>query len=363
MASVEKRPGGRWRARWREFPGSPQRTKSFTRKVDAERHVVKVQHDLMVGAYIDPTRSKTTVEDYYRVWSARQPWRESTRAGRSSVFDVHVLPALGARPLGTIRRGDIEAWAAGLTLSASTAGQAVSYLATMLEAALADRLLVTNPARGVKRPSVDTAPIIPFTPDELDRLRDASLPWFRVALTLGASCGLRQAEATGLTVDRIDFLRRELTVDRQLLTSAAGGASFGPPKTSRSYRTVPLADGPLADLARHLETHGADADGLVLHEAGQAVRRQRFGAVWRSLRARADLPAARFHDTRHTFASVLLSGGVPVAAAADYLGHTPSVLLKTYAHLAPADHDRARSVVQAAFARSAEDSLRTGEHL
>jgi integrase len=63
------------------------------------------------------------------------------------------------------------------------------------------------------------------------------------------------------------------------------------------------------------------------------------------------LRAARFHDTRHTFASTLLSGGVSVAAAADYLGHSPAVLLQTYAHLMPADHERARSVVQSAFDR------------
>ena len=59
-------------------------------------------------------------------------------------------------------------------------------------------------------------------------------------------------------------------------------------------------------------------------------------------------------NTRHTFASVLLSGGVSVAAAADYLGHSPAELLKTYAHLVPADHERARSVVQAAFATATD---------
>jgi integrase len=64
------------------------------------------------------------------------------------------------------------------------------------------------------------------------------------------------------------------------------------------------------------------------------------------------LPEARFHDTRHTFASTLLSGGVSVPAAAEYLGHTPAVLLSTYAHLPLADHDRARRVVEAAFSES-----------
>ena len=55
-------------------------------------------------------------------------------------------------------------------------------------------------------------------------------------------------------------------------------------------------------------------------------------------------------ESRHTFASTLLSGGVSVAAAAEYLGHTPGVLLSTYAHLLPAHHERTRRVVEAAFA-------------
>lgn len=359
MASIDKRPDGRYRARWREYPGGPQRTKSFRRKVDAEQHLVMVRHDLLSGAYIDPSRARVTVEQFYSSWSSRQPWRASSRASVGSLFEHHVLPQLGDRPLGTIRRGDVETWAAGLDLSGSTARLAVQYLGTLFEAAVQDGFVAKNPVRGAKRPRVDTTPAVPYTAEELARLREAAPPWFRVAVTLGASCGLRQAEAAGLTADRIDFLGRRLTVDRQLVTPSAGEPTLGPPKTQRSYRTVPLADVALEDLASHLEQHGTGKDGLVLHEDGQPVRRQRVGQVWRSLRRRADLPEAQFHTCRHTFASVLMSGGVGVAAAADYLGHSPAVLLRTYAHLIPADHDRARAVVQAAFAPRAEDFLRT----
>ena len=136
-------------------------------------------------------------------------------------------------------------------------------------------------------------------------------------------------------------------------------------RTARAW----LADAVVEALARHVELHETGSDGLVLHTSkGQPVDRKRFGDVWRGLRTaaveavdleddaaadrlRARLAAARFHDTRHTFASTLLSGGVSVAAAAEYLGHSPAVLLTTYAHLVPADHDRARSVVQTAFER------------
>lgn len=350
MASIDKRPDGRWRARWREYPGGPQRSKHFPRKADAEQHLVRVQHDLLTGAYVDPAKGRTTLEDYYRVWAPRQPWRPSSRASVGSMFDNHVLAVFGTRPLASIRRGDVEAWAAGLALSGRTARLALQYLTTMLEAAVVDGLLAANPARHAKRPRVDVEPVKPFTTDELERLREASPAWFRVALTLGAACGLRQGEATGLTLDRVSFLHHQLKVDRQLLTPPAGEPAFAPLKTTNSYRTVPLADVALAALAAHVERFPLNPEGLILHEQGRPVRRQRFGQVWRTTRTRAGLPDARFHDARHTFASVLLSGGVSVPAAAEYLGHTPAVLLSTYAHLMPADHDRARSAVQGAFA-------------
>ena len=163
----------------------------------------------------------------------------------------------------------------------------------------------------------------PFTDGEIAALRDAVPEWFTVALTLGLGAGLRQAEATGLTLDRIDFLRRELTVDRQLVSPKAGDPTFGPPKSARSYRTVPLADAVVLGLAHHVESHGVGEHDLVLHgPGGRPLRRQRFGEVWRGVRTRAGLPEAKSHTTRHTFASTLLSGGVSVAAAAEYLGHS-----------------------------------------
>jgi integrase len=361
MASIDKRPDGRWRARWRDYPNGPQRSKHFGRKIDAEQHLVKVQHELLTGSYVDPAKARTTVREYYAVWSARQPWRASSRASVESIFDRHVIPAFGGYPLGAVRRGDVEAWAAKLPLAGSTTTTAVQYLSAMFADAVADGLLAANPARGAKRPAVDVAPIVPLTGEELERLRMAAPEWFRVAITLGAYAGLRQSEATGLTVDRVNFLGRSCTVDRQLVSPPSGELHFGPPKTARSYRTIPLASIALEELARHVEMFGTGTDGLVLHDGGRPMRRQRFGEVWRALREQAGLDHARFHDTRHTYASTLVSAGVGIAAAAEYLGHTPAVLLKTYAHLMPADHERARDAVQAAFARSAEDLLRT-EH-
>ncbi len=350
MASIDRYPGGRWRARWRA-PDGRSRSQVFDRKLDAQRHLASIEHAKLTGGYVDPAAGRTTVADYWAAWSERQPWRDSSRMSVTSLFDRHVLPAFGARGLASLRRGEVEAWAARLPLSGRTAGQAVQYLSTLMESAVADGLIAVNPTRGARRPRLEREPVVPFTDAEVEALRAAAPGWFAVALTLGLGAGLRQSEATGLTLDRVDFLRRELTVDRQLITPKAGEPTFGPPKSARSYRTVPLADAVVEALARHVEAYGVGRDDLVVHGPdGRPLRRQRFGNRWRQLRTRAGLPTARFHDTRHTYASVLLSGGVSVPAAAEYLGHTPAVLLATYAHLRPGDHDRARSAVEAAFA-------------
>jgi integrase len=224
---------------------------------------------------------------------------------------------------------------------------------SLLRAAQLDGLIASNPVQGVRRPRVERRPVIPLTGAEVEALRAAAPAWFRVALDLAWGAGLRQAEATALTVDRVDWLRQQLRVDRQLMAVSAGEPCFGPPKTQRSFRTVPLADAVVQALAYHLELHGAGSDKLLVHlPDGTPIRRNRFGALWRALRNEAGLPTARFHDLRHSYASELLAGGVSVAATAELLGHSASECLRTYAHLVPADHDRARAVVQALMERS-----------
>ena len=73
MASVDRRANGRWRARWREYPGGPQRAKHFDRKLDAERFLVAIQHRLLTGAYITPEAARVTFDAYSREYVERQP--------------------------------------------------------------------------------------------------------------------------------------------------------------------------------------------------------------------------------------------------------------------------------------------------
>jgi integrase len=364
MASVDKRPNGRWRARWREYPGGPQRARHFDRKVDADRFLVKIQHDLLSGSYVDPRQAQTPLVVYAEQWLERMrpTWRATTTASVENSIRRHILPVLGRRQISAIKRADVEAWAAGLDLSPATVATVRQHLGQLLTGAVDDGLIARNPAAGAKMPKNEAARPEPVPADVVDAITAALPSWARVAVPLGLGAGLRQGEATGLTVDRVLFLRRSLRIDRQLVTTSSAAPELGPTKTGTSNRTIPLATFVGDAVSAHLAEHGPGDLGLVLHlPDGRPIGRNRFGRIWRKAREEAGAEHVDFHDLRHTFASTLLSEGVSVRAVAEWMGHaSPTVTLETYAHVMPVDDDRARSVLDRALgAQAPGDLLRT----
>jgi len=167
---------------------------------------------------------------------------------------------------------------AGLTdLSPSTVGLVMQHVRAVFAAAVRDGLIVRSPAQGVRLPRVPARQVRPPTADDVRALLDGAAPSFRAAVVLGAGLSLRQSEAAGVTVDRVDFLRHQVHIDRQWFTPPKGPSGFGPLKTAGSARTIPAADEVLAELARHLELHGAGDHGLVVHgNDGGAMFRERW---------------------------------------------------------------------------------------
>lgn len=365
MASIDKRSNGTWRARWREVPGGPQRTRAFDRKLDAERFLVQVQHDLLRGAYIDPKASATTVKAYAELWLERMKptWRRRTADNVENNLMKHVVPRLGSRGLTALRRADIEAFAAGLPLKASTVAVVHQHLSSMLEAAVEDGLIQRNPANRANLPRNEAGKPQPVPRAVIDRIHRALPAWMKIVVPIGLGAGLRQGEVSGLTIDRLDMLRRQLVIDRQLVKVTGGVGQLEPAKTESSVRTVPLPSLLVEELAAHLVGHAETPEGFVLVQPGRGpVDSNQFGHYWRRAVATAKVPGLRYHALRHTYASTLLSNGVNIKAVAEWLGHaSPVITLKTYAHLMPADAEVARGVLDAALAPLAEDSLRTAD--
>ena len=363
MASIDKRPNGKYRARWREAPGGPQKTRHFSRKADAERFLAGVQADLYRGDYIDPDAGKVTYFDYAERWRAAQVHRPTTAAQVETHLRRHVYPALGDKQLRDVRPTAVQSFVKGLEakgLAPATVEVIYRYTSAVFTAAVADGLLRQSPCRGVKLPKVEPAKVKPLAVDEVWRLVDEAPDRYRALVLTAAATGLRQGEMFGLTVDRVDFLRRRLTVDRQLVLMPGGAPELAPPKTTASYRDVPLPDVALAALSSHLATFGAGQDGLVFtNDRGERIRRTRFSDVWRPMVKRAGLEGTVFHDLRHHYASLLIRHGESVKVVQARLGHASAAeTLDTYSHLWPDSEDRTRQAVDELLG-SAEDRLRT----
>ena len=157
MASIDKRSDGRYRARWREYPGGPQRTRQFRRKGDAERFLDTVRGDLARGVYIDPNGGRTLFQDYAETWRAGQLHRPSTAVQLETYLRVHAYPTLGRRQLGAIRRSDIQIWVKERSevLAPGSVELAYRWVATIFKAAVADRLIAASPCERIALPKKD----------------------------------------------------------------------------------------------------------------------------------------------------------------------------------------------------------------
>jgi integrase len=363
VASIDKRPNGRWRSRWREYPGGPQKTRSFARKVDAERFLTKVEASKLDGTYLDPKAGRVTVREYAERWRQAQVHRQSTADRLEVELRRRVYPALGDRPIASVRPSEVQTWVKGLSVEVApaTVVLTVRTLASMYRAAVRDRVVGSSPCDGVKLPEVPREQVVPPTVEQVRALLHAAPERLRATVLLGAGAGLRQGEVFGLTVDRVDFLRRTVRIDRQLVTPKAGEPFLGPPKRPASVRTVPAGQVVIGALAAHLSAFPAEPGGLVFTTAaGEPVRRSRAAEAWRATAKAAEVEV-RFHDLRHFYASALIRAGLSVKVVQARLGHASAVeTLNVYSHLWPDDEDRTRQAVDDLLAGSAEDSLRTG---
>src|SRR5688572_29169098 len=102
MASIQKRPDGRWRARYRDA-NNKEHAKHFDRKVDAQRWVDEVTASIVTGQYVDPRAARITFKEYAESWRQAQVHRESSAAHVETMLRRHAYPAFGSRQLGTIR--------------------------------------------------------------------------------------------------------------------------------------------------------------------------------------------------------------------------------------------------------------------
>ncbi|MDT7539905.1 MAG: hypothetical protein QOI82_3490 [Actinomycetota bacterium] len=315
----------------------------FATKQQAVDALSKIRVDIARGMGLLPVDAKITMTEYSQQWLSTLQVRPSTRANYVSYLRNHVVPALGHRPLSSLRRSDIAAFVVVLVekgLKPSTVRHCYNVVAMVLRSACYDRVLNVSPCYKIKLPQSTGRTLPVFTPTQVRLLLEAAYDADRAVIATAVGTGMRQGETLGLRLAHLNLLRRELAVEEQAM-SPSGGQPYVTTdlKTAASRRVLPLPEFVVRAMARHLEIYGPGVDGIVFsNRRGQIWRRGSFNdSVWKPTLRRAGLDEAfGFHALRHTYASGLIAENVHPRVIQARLGHKSIVeTMDTYGHLFP----------------------------
>ena len=266
--------------------------------------------------------------------------RETTQARDRSYLDSLVLPYLGDRPVGGVSPSDLEAWVAGLGAGGkapATVQKAWQIASGVFRLAVRDRLIALSPARDVQLPRIERREPIPLTVEQVMQLADAIDPRYRALVLVGAFGGLRIGELAGLQIGDFDHVRSLIRV-RRAASDVRGRLIVGPPKTTKSVRTVALPRSITAELAVHvarLEEKGPQAWVFPAPEGGPIRRTAWTRRTWKPALAAANLDQGLgTHTLRRSQVALLIAQGEHPKLIADRLGHTSvRTVLDVYGHL------------------------------
>jgi integrase len=276
-----------WVARWIDAEGV-ERSQSFARRPDAERHLANVETAKATGSYVDPRRGRRPLAEIVEGWyaSAAPSLKPKTRASYRGLIDVRILPYLGRRQVASLAPSDIQRWVNELTaegLSSSRIRQAHIVLGMALDAAVHDGIVARNPARrsGVRLPKLERRQPVFLEPEVTERIAAACPQPYDLLVRLLSTSGLRWGEAVALRRRSVDLLGRRLLISESL-AEVGGELTFGSTK-SHAERVVPLTASVAAALEAHIDNRvRSDPRALVfMSPKGHALRYANFRReVW-----------------------------------------------------------------------------------
>lgn len=366
MASIKKRPSGVWRARYRDEAGK-EHAKHFHRRADAQRWLDDQTAGLVRGDWVDPSVGRITFGAWWDQWADAQEWVTGTR---ETADQVKASLTFADVPIRAVNENHVRQWMKTLRmpgprrrgpLAASTRRTRFNYVRMCFAAAVRARIIRLDPTAGIAPPKVSRSDVTIPTPQDVRRAIEAASPGFRAYVGVCAFAGLRLGEAAGLQVGDVDFMRRTITVERQIQGAVNATATECAPKYE-SGRVVYVPEEVIHMLNEHLaEVEPLGEDGYLFHQRGYVYNRNSAGKVWREVREQVGLDDYTLHDLRHFYASGLIAAGCDVVTVQHALGHsTPSITLDIYSHLWPRAEDRTRNaaaaLVSAVFADESADS-------
>jgi integrase len=340
FGSMRQLPSGRWQARYRDTAGkSHTAPETFATRPQAARFLAQVETDLARGEWTDPRAGRVSFAEWAARWEATTTnLRPNTRALHDYLLRRFLLPAFADTALADLDLMAVRSWLAGLeraAISPNTVAKAYRLLARILDTAVEAGLIVRNPCSVKGAATERAAEMRVATVAQVAALAQAIHPRFRALVLVAAYAGLRWGELVGLRVKRVDLLHGRVTVAEQA-TEIDGHFTWGPPKTDAGRRTVTLPAVAAAALAEHLATYSQPGpDGLVFTSTeGGLLRRSNFNRrVWRPATRAAGVAGLRFHDLRHTSATLSIAAGASTRELMARMGHSSSAAALRYQHV------------------------------
>jgi integrase len=328
--------------------------------------LAKAMTDRDGGIELDPSR--VTVNEYLQRWlndSVKGSVRPLTLESYERLVRVHVVPALGRLKLKALSPTHLQGFyrdRLDAGLSPCTVQRLHAVIHRALKQALRWGLVSRNVSEAADPPKAQRKEIHPLTPEQVRTLlKNAQGDRFEALYVLAITTGLRQGELFGLRWEDVDLAAGRPSV-RRTLTTPKGGRRLGPPKRSNSRRSVKLTAGAVKALTAHRERQLEEREKLAelwqdlgfvfTTQVGTPINRHNFfRRCFKPMLEEAGLPrTVRFHDLRHTCATLLLSKNVNPKIVQELLGHANiSQTMDTYSHVLPDMQERAASAMDDIF--------------
>ena len=353
--NIRKRKDGRWEGRY-TVGHDPETGKAIIKNVLGKTQAEvkeKLKKAIEENVGIDYGRAKTyTVGNWLEVWYenyAKIKMRPSTYLIYHGYIENHIKPQLGKIPLNDLttlhlqqiykkllaegRVERIESQKQPKGLSNKTVRNIHQIISSALKLAVEQRLIARNPADGCALPKAERKEMQTLPVEQLTSfLREAKDSGVFALYYIDLTTGLRRGELLGLKWSDIDLEKGDLRVQRQI-GRIDGKIIEMPLKTKNAYRTLPLSADAISVLMQQRRKTGSSEWVFPSPTGGPMSPDSVLHMLHRVLK-RAGLPKVRFHDLRHTFATLALQNGVDIKTVSGMLGHfSAGFTLDTYAHV------------------------------
>ncbi len=355
--NIRKRKDGRWEGRYTAGFDPSTGKQVFKNVLGKTQNEVKekLKKALDESQKLDFTRTgKYTVNQWMEEWFenvCKIKVRPSSHQTYRGYIDHHIAPHIGKIPIEKLSTMDLQKLCRKLMdkgrveriesekqpkgLSAKTVRNIMQVISSAMDFAVAQKIITGNPCKAVELPKAEKQEMQTIPAEQLQAfLQEAKATGVYEMYYIELSTGLRRGELLGLKWPDIDWNNGIITVRRQI-ARVNGEITEAPLKTKNSYRRVSIS--PQAIEVLKQQKAKTDSEYVFPSPTGGPISPDSVNNMLKRVLARADIPKVRFHDLRHTFATIALQNGVDIKTVSSILGHfSAGFTLDTYAHVTTA---------------------------